>query len=299
MVLLWFIYIIVPLAQCESENGFETGAKLRPWQSTVLYSDDSPERLESMVVYAKDPSEKKEQLSNNEYNQDCKIVYDVTTVQQCSPVTEKVCASDNQVKTENVCKIVREKVCQEVRKQVPERKCPPIYQQKCFKEARQIRDVMPDSKCHDISIQVCEESGEWKGLEGFEPEVSVQPDAEESSDVQGISGLRALALIKRGVEGPKNVAPPRCRGQVRRICIKKPPVAEQRQQCYLVPIPVSGKCRETVRDVTETVCRIQPREVCSRLEVGSQCQEVTRQVCKNVPQKVARKICKDSRLKAH
>jgi len=231
----------------------------------------------------------------------CKTLYDLTTIQECTSVTEQVCTTvtETEVKTEleDVCETVNQKVCKEVVKQVPDKTCSTTHHQECVTESHPVIETAFVDECRDIKTQVCAETA----LVGVGRSLSVQPV---------VAGLAALGaprpIMKREAHGRLIGAPGLCQGQVRRVCNKRPLHKERLvsvPKCTTVP---RTDCTDIVRDVTETVCDDVPKEVCNQVEKKVEvevprqdCKDIPRQACRAVPKKVARRVCKKVATSVH
>jgi len=207
----------------------------------------------------------------------------------------------------------------------PERICKPVY--------RTVYDTTYEEQCKDIEHKTCQESRViGHAVHAAPAAVAIAPApiiaephpvALERDDGYYVKkaphGLaftgerlhkREAKRARRGKKGGRrgkglsrkgkdyHAPAPHCTVDIEHVCTKVPvKVARQVEEphCTVVPKTV---CKPTVREIVETACHNEPREVCHKVPIKipytvpvEKCKLVPNKVCKKVPHKHAREVC--------
>jgi hypothetical protein len=255
----------------------------------------------------------------------CHTVYDTTYTTACKNYPERVCKQYPVTKYKTdykpECHAVPEKVCHPVTRKVPDKVCHNHPERVCKPVYRTVYDTTYEEQCKDIEHKTCQESrviGHAVHAAPAEVAIAPHPIVAEPHPVHlerddgyytkkaphglaftGRKKREAKAGRRKARKGKGYGAPaPHCTVDIEHVCTKVPvKVARQVEEpsCTVVPKTV---CKPTVREVVETACHNEDREVCHKVPIQipytvpvEKCKLVPNKVCKKVPHKHAREVC--------
>jgi len=267
----------------------------------------------------------------------CHTVYDTTYTTACKNYPERVCKAYpiTKYKTEYKpeCHAVPEKVCHPVTRTVPDKVCHSHPEKICKPTYKTVYDTSYEEQCKDIEHKTCQESRViGHAVHAAPARIAVAPPpvvvaephphpvhveddgyyTKKAPHGLAFTGKRlhkrelnykrlqrARKARKQSRKGKDYHAPaPHCTVEIEHVCTKVPvKIARQVEvpHCTVVPKTV---CKPTVREIVETECHDEPKEVCHDVPIKvpytvpvEKCKLVPNKVCKKVPHKHPREVC--------